>query len=120
MMAAPNAAHTAETAPRQTTGSTFMSQAYAPPRSGSQRAQTGANTALPQQRASADSLPQVLTEGEARTRSQLQEWIARRPQSGKFVWNDKDSTPGAWNADGWQRRLDALENEEYCKFHLPE
>ena len=34
------------------------------------------------------------------------------------MWDDKDSTPGAWNADGWQRRLDALENEEYCKFHL--
>ena len=24
------------------------------------------------------------------------------------------------NGDGWQCPLDALENEEYCKFHLPE
>ena len=24
------------------------------------------------------------------------------------------------NDDGWQCPLDALENEEYCKFHLPE
>ncbi len=23
------------------------------------------------------------------------------------------------NAEGWQCPLDALENEEYCRFHLP-